>query len=151
MQTFEKTILKLHARKLISHIKIVEFIWINPPTETSVQKGVLADTDIKMVFSKNDPFYFNKEKNYLKVAMYAWDGNAFPGNEYWNGLLDASGDPAAASCSQIPQLQNPYINTHNIRASNVHIASLEFGGVLHISEYTQKKLGNQSTQTKIEL
>ena len=78
MQTFEKTILKLHARKLIPRIKIVEFIWINPPTETSVQKGVLANTDIKMVFSKNDPFYFNKEKNYLKVAMYAWDGNAFP-------------------------------------------------------------------------
>ena len=150
MQTFEQTILKLHARKLIPHIKIVEFIWITPPTETLVKKGVLADTDIKIVFSKNDPFYLNKDNDYLKVAMYAWDGNAFPGNEYWNGLLDASGDPAAASCSQIPQLQNPLINTHNIRASNVHVASLEYGGVYHISDFTQK-VRHQSTQSRIEL
>ena len=57
------------------------------------------------------------------------------------GALNTSGDPAAASCTQIPQLQNAYINEPNICATNVHIACPDFG-VLHISEYAQKKLKN---------
>jgi len=47
----------------------------------------------------------------LLVASYAWDGNAFPGNEYWEGLIGSSGDPAAVCCSTIGELQNAWINT----------------------------------------
>lgn len=69
---------------------------------------------IKIHFSKTNPASklvgVNSEK--LLVAMYAWDGNAYPGNEYWIGQLTASGDPAAASCSTIAELQNPLINRY---------------------------------------
>ncbi|KNE69425.1 hypothetical protein AMAG_13785 [Allomyces macrogynus ATCC 38327] len=56
----------------------------------------------------------------LLVATYPWDANAFPGNEYWLGALAASGDPAAACCSLIPELQNPYINSGLLDRIVVH-------------------------------
>ena len=57
----------------------------------------------------------------LLVAMYAWDSNSFPGNEYYFGQLSASGDPAAASCSTIPFVQNAEINKEYINGKNTGI------------------------------
>jgi len=61
------------------------------------------------------------------------------GNEYWDGHLSASGDPAAACCTQIAELQNGHINSQFMNANNLHIASPEHG-VLHIQEYCRRLL-----------
>ena len=62
-----------------------------------------------MKFSKRNPADLIEDGKLL-FAMYAWDSNAFAGNEYFFNMLSASGDPAAAACSTIAFLQCPYVN-----------------------------------------
>ncbi|KAI9330146.1 hypothetical protein DFJ73DRAFT_900977 [Zopfochytrium polystomum] len=63
----------------------------------------------------------------LLVASYAWDSNALPGNEYWRGDLDTSGDAAAAAASLIAEVQNPLVNRgllENVRAFRFDVRAL---------------------------
>lgn len=50
--------------------------------------------------------------NHLLILAYAWDGNSYPGNEWWLGQnhFKSSGDPIAACFSQIAEFQNPLVN-----------------------------------------
>jgi hypothetical protein len=97
----------------LAHVGTVEFAYIIG-VSAQVQKEVsdtAARKDIRVVFSRRDP----AEKlqgggGELLVLSYAWDGNAFPGNEYWLGSLDGSGDPAAACMSTVAELHNPLVN-----------------------------------------
>eukprot|EP00164_Ancoracysta_twista_P003438 GFYU01004584.1.p1 GENE.GFYU01004584.1~~GFYU01004584.1.p1 ORF type:complete len:518 (-),score=118.07 GFYU01004584.1:387-1940(-) len=80
-----------------------------------VAPGVASDADghhIHIHYNRCSPCekLYGEDEGKLLVQMFAWDSNAFPGNEYWCGMLAASGDPAAAAHSTIPELFNGYVN-----------------------------------------
>jgi hypothetical protein len=45
-----------------------------------------------------------------QAFLFAWDGNAFVGNEYWAGMMSETGDPVTISSCCLGQLCNPFIN-----------------------------------------
>jgi hypothetical protein len=108
----------------LSYISDIDFSWF-PSTAQSLggvkdgEQFKIANQHITIHFSKRNPAdkLMGKNAGKLLVACYAWDGNSYPGNEYWAGMLTASGDPAAACCSTIAELQNPKIN-HYIRENS---------------------------------
>ena len=105
----------LREREL-PHIAHLDFSWFDDAKNCGgVPDGGTLDGlagSVRVHFSQRNPAapLTGDAADCLVTAMYPWDAGAFPGNEYWAGSLSASGDPAAACCSNIPELQNPDVN-----------------------------------------
>ncbi|KAI1815823.1 hypothetical protein GGS20DRAFT_306867 [Poronia punctata] len=97
----------------LTHIGILEFAYVDRKRNERTQLAFgPSQRTFEVRFSTRNPAQklSSTDSNHLLVLSYAWDGNAFPGNEYWGGELSASGDPAAACMSTIGELHNPLIN-----------------------------------------
>ncbi|KAF2156003.1 hypothetical protein K461DRAFT_275068 [Myriangium duriaei CBS 260.36] len=95
----------------LKNIAVLEFAYIDVDAKTQMDVAKAASQcHAKCVFNQRAPSARLQDTTLLLVTTYAWDSNAYPGNEYYIGYLNASGDPAAACSSAIAETQNPEIN-----------------------------------------
>lgn len=105
------------------HISDLDFSWFQNVDQTKFESVKQSkNSKIAISFTTNDPAQIIKgAEDKIRIANYAWDSNAFVGNEYYLNMLYASGDPSAASCSTISEIQNPYVNPNLFPLTNSHL------------------------------
>lgn len=110
-------------------ISVVEFGWISevPPATKEAVREAARENVIDVRFTQADPCrkLVGEDEGKLLIVTWAWDGNSYVGNEYWNQSLSASGDPAAVCFSTIGELMNPDINPFAHRVMVVGVGNEE--------------------------
>ncbi|PPJ55061.1 hypothetical protein CBER1_01543 [Cercospora berteroae] len=95
----------------LKHVNVLELGWDH--CRSAVKDKLVAtgaEHGIQVMVSSKRDACAELSSNDLLVTVWAWDSNSLPGNEWWSGCLTSSDDPAAACCSTIAELHNPYGN-----------------------------------------
>ena len=110
-------------------MRVVNFAFFDPAHFRAVfPSPTLADADGNAIEVRGDARapaarLRGADAGLRLVYVFAGDPNAYPGNEYWLGQLDASGDPAAAACSTIDVLGNVDVNPDGLAGGNAVVWS----------------------------
>ena len=111
--------------------------------DTKLLSGdTIPGTKTVLHISTRDPWEkLDQVVDKVVVASWAWDGMSFVGNEYWAGSLASSSDPAAACCTQMPELLNPLVNPHYGGHSAMVVT--DTGGLVPLTEYQEARTNNK--------
>merc|ERR1711879_833089 len=115
LESFKQVLVSKHQK--FSGVRVLDFAQFEPKYFSDIfgqgaQYGGIKVTSTSREQSTKLPAQY---ANLRLVYTYAGDGNSYVGNEYWQGAqneeyLSASSDPAAASSTLLPWLENPDVN-----------------------------------------
>ncbi|XP_026316013.1 uncharacterized protein LOC113227335 [Hyposmocoma kahamanoa] len=157
--TFLERIRAFLKKEMIDHVSDVNFSYIKATKSVKALFTNSSSPEVESTSKKEKRIFFESKRHprgginvqlknrepssklteehegKLLVMTYPWDGNAHPGNEFWLGSLDSSGDPAAACSTQVSELHNAHVNPA-VCSNNAKVAGRY--GIESLPDYCDK-------------